>query len=87
MNTELTLWLDKRDQSDSAIVIFEQENLRITVRRDDAFFEIHDTDRVGLKRWRDIDVDWGVRRMLTILAKQQIELAKRQTIDEPARQD
>jgi hypothetical protein len=77
----MQLWLDKRDEPQKPVVIFEQDNVRVTVRGNYAQFEMFDEDRLGVKRWRDVEVDWGLRWMVTILAKQQIELAKRRSVD------
>lgn len=80
MHTEL--WLNQSERYGKPVVVWEQENVRVTVDGNHAHFEIRDTDRTGVERWRDIDADWAFRKMLTILAKQQIELARRQRVEE-----
>jgi hypothetical protein len=77
MSTSTVLWLNRNERPDKPVVIFEQENVRVTVDGNEAYFEARDTDRVGVERWHDAESDWVLRKILTILAKQQIELAKR----------
>jgi hypothetical protein len=74
VNTRIDLWLDNADRSNKSVVIYEEENVRVTVIRNVAHFEIRDEDRNGVERWRDIDVDWAIRKMLTITAQRAIHM-------------